>query len=328
VAASLWVLGRTILRRPLPPQFRTKTTYWRNQTGIYTAVLLPLAAIQSYSEVTFAPRVLEHERIAIVTPIRSGVRTGYFSPDDGTLLGGLAGWLISFQYVALQSLSSYGRRFARLGATSTGIFLGGILANEWTFRRLGEARIREHGNSVRATHAALWNLQHDASFMATLNLGEGVHLQSAIKQAAGNLRIIEARTKSWSPFKDPEKPENTSMALSWLDSGVYAAILYHASLAANPPSSGAAPDIDIMGNYFATIESPAERLDTMTKEACFIATRLQPQRVTLADRDPSARGRSDAYASLLTVQSNLILTSWPSNDKETQTILQRRFWLP
>jgi hypothetical protein len=71
--------------------------------------------------------VLEHERIAIVTPIRSGVRIGYFSPDDGMLLGGLAGLLISFQSVALRSLSSYGRRFARLGATSTGVLLGVVL---------------------------------------------------------------------------------------------------------------------------------------------------------------------------------------------------------
>jgi hypothetical protein len=61
-----------------------------------------------------------------------------------------------------------------------------------------------------------------------------------------------------------------------------------------------------MSDCFATIESPAERLDTMTKESCFIAARIKPQCVALVDRDPSARGQSDEYASLLTVQLNLI----------------------
>jgi hypothetical protein len=106
VATSLLVLGRVILRRPLPAQFPTKTTYWLNQSGIFTAIFLPFAAYQSYSEVTFTSRALEHARISHSTPFRWCVRTDFISPDDGMLLGGLAGGLISFRSVALRSLSS------------------------------------------------------------------------------------------------------------------------------------------------------------------------------------------------------------------------------
>jgi hypothetical protein len=291
VATSLLVLGRVILRRPLPAQFPTKTTYWLNQSGIFTAIFLPFAAYQSYSEVTFTSRALEHARISHSTPFRWCVRTDFISPDDGMLLGGLAGGLISFRSVALRSLSSYGRYFARLGATSTGVFLGLI------FRCLGEARIKEHEDYVHETHVALWNLQQDVSFTAKLNFGERMHLRSAIGQAANNMRIIEARTKNWSPFK---KPENMSMPLSWLDSGAHAAIIHCASLA-KPLSTG------IMDDYFATISSPAERLDNATKEASFIAALLKPQCIALVNRDPSARGQSDIYASLQSVQFKLIL---------------------
>lgn len=261
--AGVLLLGRTVFRRPLPTSMPTKTSYWLHRSGIISALLVPLAANTAYCNGRLHSRILERVGIDF-TPFRWWKRSDRLTQDDGFLIGGIAGLVLSNRALSIQALSKGYRSLTHLGAFCAGGTTGSAMVPiAYSLRHPGETK------DYVAKSLACDKMEEDR--LKTL------HTLSQNETFMDSLSPWIKKHSSMARFRTKHPTNAPCSEMSWLR-GCDEYHLLHTHM-----------EKSVKERSPQTLQYPSDaaqlELESLKREASFLAAQMRPRAITIRDAD-------------------------------------------